>query len=146
MLRQIPVDTLLDDAAGIILIGDRSITVRHHPSPPHTFGTRPSRPPPASSLPAYPSGTVPVSTALRRRSLGTNGQYSRSQFGLSALPRFTSRLVTMYFLMSSSRRLLTRFLRADHRLQQGRYPVSCTTRMPCRRVMRAAGQRATAAR
>jgi hypothetical protein len=26
------------------------------------------------------------------------------------------------------------------------YPVSCTTRMPCRRVMRALGQRATAAR
>jgi hypothetical protein len=26
------------------------------------------------------------------------------------------------------------------------YPVSCTTRMPCRRVMRAIGQRATTAR
>jgi len=39
-----------------------------------------------------------------------------------------------------------RFLRADHRLQQGHYPVSFTTRMPCRRVIRALGQRATAVR
>jgi hypothetical protein len=29
---------------------------------------------------------------------------------------------------------------------RGRYRVSCTTRMPCRSVMRALGQRATAAR
>jgi hypothetical protein len=32
------------------------------------------------------------------------------------------------------------------RAARGRYRVSCTTRMPCRRVMRALGQRATAAR
>jgi hypothetical protein len=46
------------------------------------------------------------------------------------------------------RRDRSRLLRvqADRKQRGGRHPVSCTTRMPCRRVMRAAGQRATAAR
>jgi hypothetical protein len=65
---------------------------------PSAFGTRQTRP--------LSSRVFAMSKVRRILSSAMGVMYSRSQIGLSAVPRFTSRLVAMRFVVSSSRRVL----------------------------------------